>query len=144
MSDLSTAVEIAAKAHRGQTRKNGSPYVLHPLRVMMRQDSEEAMIVGVLHDVVEDTDVTLADLEDAGFAPAVTEALGLLTHRDEVPYEDYVEAIAPNALARAVKLADLEDNMNLREIPEVTEKDLARAEKYPRAWTRLRQDPSKI
>jgi (p)ppGpp synthase/HD superfamily hydrolase len=144
MSDLHAAIEIAAKAHRGQTRKNGSPYVLHPLRVMMRQSSEEAMIVAVLHDVVEDTDVSMEDLKTAGFAPAVIEALKLLTHAEEVPYEEYVDAIASNALARAVKLADLEDNMNLSEIPEVTEKDLARAAKYHRAWQRLQHPPSGV
>jgi (p)ppGpp synthase/HD superfamily hydrolase len=137
MSDLNNAIQIAATAHSGQTRKNGTPYILHPLRVMLRQSSEQAMIVAVLHDVVEDTEVTMEKLVAAGFAPAVIEALGLLTHAESTAYEAYVQAIASNELARSVKLADLEDNMNLSEIPEVTDEDLTRTAKYHRAWTRL-------
>ena len=137
MSNLEKAIQIAVNAHTGQTRKNGTPYVLHPFRVMFRQTSEAAMIVGVLHDVVEDTDVTLDDLREAGFEAPIIQALALLSHAEATPYEEYIKRIACNPLARSVKLADLEDNMDLREIPQVAERDLSRTMKYHRAWKRL-------
>ena len=137
MDLLDKAIQIAAQAHAGQTRKNGSPYVLHPIRVMLRQQDPEAMIAGVLHDVVEDTDVTLEDLQREGFSEDVLATIRLLTHEDGVPYADYVDAIADNPIARAVKLADLEDNMNVRELPSVTDRDLTRMAKYHKAWQAL-------
>lgn len=139
MTSLEVAVGIAAKAHRTQRRRGGDPYLLHPLRVMMKQESEDARIVAVLHDVVEDSEITWADLEDAGFQPCVIEALKLLTHEENRSYEEYVALLAPNELARRVKIADLEDNLDLRELPELTERDLVRVGKYHRAWTALVQ-----
>jgi (p)ppGpp synthase/HD superfamily hydrolase len=97
------------------------------------------MIAAILHDVVEDTDVSHADLRKEGFSPVVLEAIKLLTHEDEVPYMDYVARVAAHPVARSVKLADLEDNMNLREIPEMTERDCARSRKYHTAWKRLKE-----
>lgn len=139
MPTLDKAIQIAVKAHAGQTRKNGDPYILHPIRVMLRLETETERIIGILHDVVEDTDVTFERLAEEGFGEHILSALKRLTHAKEVPYEDYVDQIATNPLARAAKLADLEDNMNLRELPELTEKDLAREAKYHRAWQRLKQ-----
>ncbi len=136
--NLDKAIHIAVKAHAGQTRKNGTPYVLHPLRLMFKQASEEAMITAVLHDVVEDTDITIDDLKQHGFPETVLIALELLTHDDDIPYEGYIERITTNALARAVKLADLEDNMNVCELPDVTQKDLERTAKYYKAWANLK------
>lgn len=137
MSTLQRAIEIAVTAHRDQTRKDGSLYILHPMRVMFQQAGVEAMIVAILHDVAEDTDVALDDLRREGFSQAALDALALLTHNDSEPYEAYIDRIAANPLARSVKLADLQDNMNLREIPEPSEKDIARTLKYHRAWKRL-------
>ena len=134
MANLEKAIAIAVKAHAGQTRRNGTPYILHPLRVMLRTTAEDVMTVAVLHDVVEDTDVTLEDLKKEGFSVEVLEALALLTHDDETPYPDYVKALSQNAIARKVKLSDLMDNMNLREMPAVREKDLERMKKYHAAW----------
>ncbi len=134
MSTLERAIEIAAQAHAGQKRKNGMPYVLHPIRVMLRQQAQDAMIVAILHDVLEDTNVTMDDLRHAGFTDPILSAVNLLTHADGVPYEEYIRCISGNPLASAVKKADLEDNMNLRELLEFTEQDGKRSAKYHKAW----------
>ena len=137
MCMLEKAIGIAVRAHTGQVRRGGMPYILHPIRVMLRQADHVAMIVGVLHDVIEDTDVTLSELEQDGFPEKVIHALCLLTHEDDVPYDAYIAAIASNPVARSVKLADLQDNMDLLELPVVTDNDLIRTAKYHRAWKTL-------
>ena len=137
MADLQRALEIAIAAHKGQLQKNGLPYVLHPLTLMLSVTPVEAKISAVLHDVVEDTDWELKDLEAEGFSPAVMEALDCLTHRDGESYADYIDRIRSNKIACEVKLADLTDNMNIRRIPELTNKDLHRLEKYHQAWRKL-------
>lgn len=137
MSNLQRALEIAVESHKNQKQKDGTPYALHPIRLSMSLQSEEQKIVALLHDVVEDTDWTFDDLVGEGFSETVIEALRLLTHTDGSPYEDYVERLASNPLAKVVKIADLTDNMDLKRIPEPTEKDFARLQKYHRAWRRL-------
>jgi (p)ppGpp synthase/HD superfamily hydrolase len=137
MTLLERAIEIALKSHAGQTGKDGSAYILHPLRLMSRMETDEERIVAVLHDVVEDSDITFDDLRTIGFSESILEALHLLTHDKETTYEEYVERIKPNRLARKIKLADLEDNSNLRRLTHVEEKDLQRVKKYHRAWTIL-------
>lgn len=137
MSDLQRAIEIAVAAHRGQVRKGGTPYILHPLRLMLAVESDEERIAAVLHDVVEDTEVTLRDLAQEGFSAAVLDALSLLTHDDDQDYMDYIEEIKTNPLARAVKLADLKDNTNVFELPEIRPRDLERFAKYHRAFCLL-------
>lgn len=139
MSDLGAAILLAAKAHHGRTRRNGLPYILHPFRVMLRMKTEEEMIVAVLHDVVEDTSVTLDELCAAGFSQPVTEAVRLLTKQHGGDYDKYLVAVSGNSLARRVKIADLEDNLNLDELPEVGDKDLLRVAKYHRALKMLRK-----
>jgi len=116
---LDKAIRLAAEAHAGQTEKNGSPYILHPLRLMFRMHGELEMAAAVLHDVVEDTDWTLERLGAAGFPPALVDALDCLTHRPGEPYPRYVRRAAANPVARRVKLADLEDNLDLRRLPAV-------------------------
>ena len=113
MATLEKALQIAAAAHAGQTDKRGLPYILHPLDVMRGVDSDEARIVAVLHDVVEDTPVTLDDLRAAGFSEAVLAAVALVTHAAGESYADYVVRLEPNPVARAVKLADLRDNTRI-------------------------------
>lgn len=140
MSDLQRAIEIAVAAHRGQERKDGSPYVLHPLRLMFSVATPEAKVVAVLHDVVEDTDVSLDDLRAAGFSEEILAAIDCVTHESSLSYDDYIARIKGNPLAREVKLADLRDNANLFEIPELREKDLRRLEKYHRAYMTLLAD----
>ena len=141
MSDLQRAIEISVTAHKGQVRKDGSPYVLHPLRLMMSVNSADEKIVAVLHDVVEDTDITMQQLEDEGFSKQVLAALRLVTHDDGTSYEDYITNIKGNPIARAVKLADLRDNTNVFEIPKLSAKDLQRLEKYHRAYKTLTEQP---
>ncbi len=137
MSTLAQAIALAAQAHVEQVDKAGQPYVLHPLRMMARLDGEAAQIVAVLHDVVEDTSLTLDDLRAAGFAPAIIDAIDCVSRRSTETYADFIDRLAPNALARQVKLADLEDNMDLRRIAEPTTEDFARLERYHRAWRQL-------
>ena len=136
---LEDAISIAALAHRGQRDKAGAVYLLHPLRLMLRMDSEAAMMAAVLHDVVEDSDWTLEGLRERGFSEEVVEAIACLTHRDGENYEEFVERLKPNPLARRVKLADLEDNMNVLRIGQLGLKDLQRLEKYHRAWRVLKE-----
>ena len=137
MATIEDAIAIAAQAHKGQQDKAGDPYVLHPLRMMLRMNSEAAMMAAVLHDVVEDTDWTLERLREAGFSDEVLEAVDCLTHREGESYQEFVERVRTNPLARQVKVADLEDNMNLRRMGQVGPKDLERLEKYHRAWCML-------
>jgi (p)ppGpp synthase/HD superfamily hydrolase len=128
------AVSIAARAHKGQKDKAGAPYLLHPLRLMMRMDTEAAMMAAVLHDVVEDTGWTLERLRGEGFPDEVIEAVECLTRREGEGYEEFVERARAHPIARRVKIADLEDNMNIRRVSQLGAKDLERLEKYHRAW----------
>lgn len=137
MATVERAVQIAAQAHRGQRDKAGAPYLLHPLRMMLRMESEAAMMAAVLHDVVEDSDWTLDQLRAEGFSAEVLQAVECLTHQPDESYDEFVARVQTNAIARQVKLADLEDNMNIRRMAEITPKDLARLEKYHRAWRTL-------
>ena len=133
MATLERAIEIAAKAHAGQVDKAGQPYVLHPLRMMLAVTTPEARMAAVLHDVVEDTAVTLDELRAEGFPASVLEAVEALTKREGEDYEAFIRRVAPNPIAREVKLADLRDNSDLSRIAEPTERDFARVEKYRRA-----------
>ena len=140
MPTLEEAIALAARAHAGQCDRYGAPYILHPLRVMLRCSDETARMVAILHDVLEDTPLTLDDLRAQGYPPPVLEALALLTRRTGEPYDEYIERLAPHPLARHIKLADLEDNMDMRRIT-VWEPDTAeRLERYHRAWHRLQQE----
>ena len=140
MQNLQRALEIAIMAHAGQKQKNGEPYALHPIRLALTLQDEPARIAAILHDVVEDTSITLADLECEGFAPEVIEAVRLLTKPAGADYDQYIAAIAANPIARAVKLADLADNMDVRRISgALTERDTERLKKYHRVWTALSQ-----
>ena len=134
MATVEDAVSIAALAHRGQKDKAGAPYLLHPLRMMLRMETEAAMMAAVLHDVVEDTEWTLERLREAGFSEEMLEAVDCLTHREGESYEEFVERVRTNPIARQVKIADLEDNMNVRRMKQLGPKELERMEKYHKAW----------
>ena len=127
------AIKLAYKAHKGQTDKCGIPYVFHPYHLAEQMDTEETITAALLHDVVEDTDVTMEDLEKEGFPPAVLKALALLTHDPAVPYMEYVAALKADPIARAVKIADLTHNSDLSRMDEVNERDLVRVGKYQKA-----------
>lgn len=130
MPTLERAIEIAAAAHAGQSDKAGQPYILHPLRVMLRLDQPNERMAAVLHDVVEDTPVTLAQLAAEGFPAAVLDAVVALT---KLPGETRIDAArraAANPVALEVKLADNAENMDLSRISSPTNKDFARIEEY--------------
>ena len=137
VSLLQKAIALAAAAHQWQKRKKGSPYVLHPLRMACALKTEAEQIVAVLHDVVEDTHWTSDDLRREGFPEDVLQALDCVTERKGESYDDFLTRAASNPIARRVKLADLEDNMNVRDLPQVTPKDAQRLSKYIMAWHRL-------
>lgn len=141
MSDLNTAITIAKAAHSDQVDKGGHPYIMHPIRVMLAMDTEDARIVAVLHDVLEDRQDCAWMVEDAGFSRSVLDALDALTRRAGEPYGDFIVRIALNPLACKVKVADMRDNMDLSRIPNPTETDRKRVAKYAKyidelAWKR--------
>ncbi len=141
MSALEKDIGIACKAHKGKKDKAGNSYILHPLRVMMRMDSPREMMVAVMHDVVEDSEKwTLQKLNDEGFDQEVIKAIDALTKRGEETYMEFIERVSQNKIGIKVKLADLEDNMNVMRLGNLTEKDAKRIDKYHHAWRFLRKD----
>ena len=127
------ALMLCFQAHKEQNDKSGMPYVFHPFHLAEQMDTEEATIVALLHDIVEDTDFTLEDLSEMGYPPAVIDALALMTHDPSVPYMDYVKKISGNALATKVKLADLRHNSDLSRLDVVDDRAIARVKKYAEA-----------
>ena len=130
MSTLERAIEIAQTAHAGQFDKAGKPYIFHPVRVMLRVHNEFEKMVAVLHDVVEDTSVTLEDLQREGFLPEVVQAIDALTKRPGESRLDAAKRAAAHPLARVVKLADNAENMDLSRLPNPTAKDYERLREY--------------
>jgi (p)ppGpp synthase/HD superfamily hydrolase len=143
MSPFERAIAIALEAHAGQVDKAGAPYILHPLRVMLRLEGLEARIVGVLHDVVEDKGSAwpLERLAGEGFSPTILAALDAVTRRENESYDDFVLRAARDPIARQVKLADLEDNLDERRIEAPSEDDLQRMAKYRRAKALIEKQP---
>lgn len=127
---LEKAIEIAVEAHRGQIDKAGKEYILHPMRVMLRGRNDTEMIVGILHDVVEDTPITIDMLRLEGFSEDILAALECVTKRRGESYGAFIDRVLTNPLATQVKLYDMEDNMNRDRIPYPTPKDEARFRKY--------------
>jgi (p)ppGpp synthase/HD superfamily hydrolase len=132
------ALKLCFDVHKEQVDKSGLPYVFHPFHLAEQMETEDTTIVALLHDVVEDSDLTLDDLRQMGFGDTVIAALALLTHDPAVEYMDYVRAVKDNPIARAVKLADLRHNSDLTRLDTVDEKTLARREKYLQAMTLLK------
>ncbi len=138
MPSLILAIEIATKAHEGATDKYGSPYINHVTRVMNMRQNDNERIVGVLHDVIEDTHWTFEDLEKEGFSKEIIDALKCITKTSDVEdYEEFINRVKINPLAIKVKLNDLRDNMDIRRMPEVLESDLKRLNKYLKAYNEL-------
>ena len=127
------ALKLSFEAHKNQADKSGMPYVYHPFHLAEQMETEETVIVALLHDVVEDTDYTLDDIRAMGFSDSVVEALALMTHDKSVPYMDYVAKIKSNPIAKVVKLADLKHNSDLSRLEKIDEKALKRVEKYATA-----------
>lgn len=133
MATIERALVIAAEAHQGVADKGGAPYILHPLRLMLQMKTTDERIVALLHDVVEDSPWTLDALRAEGFSEAVVSAIDGLTRREGETYEDFITRGVSNSLTRRVKLADIEDNMDLRRLAVIGEKDLERLQRYQRA-----------
>ena len=143
MGTLERAIEIATEAHRGQLDKAGNEYIGHPLRVMAMGQSVEEKIVGVLHDVVEDSVWTFEQLAAEGFSAEIVEALRCVTKLSEnEPYDKFISRIKGNPLAVAVKLNDLTDNMDIRRLPYLSDKDVKRLKKYLKAYKQLTGTPT--
>lgn len=135
------ALEVAMRAHKDQTDPAGFPYILHPILVAEKQTEEMAAVAALLHDVVEDSDFDVRDLYEFGFPEKVVEAVKALTHKKGEPYDQYIERVKRNQIATAVKLADLEQNMDQARLAMCAEERRARLEKkqevYRRAMERL-------
>ena len=143
MGTLERAIEIARQAHSGQLDKAGNDYISHPLRVMAMGQSTDEKIVGVLHDVVEDSAWTFEQLAAEGFAPHIIEALRCVTRlSDSEPYDKFIARVKENPLATAVKLNDLADNMDIRRLPYLSDKDVKRLKKYLKAYKQLTGTPT--
>ena len=143
MSTLERAIEIATEAHRGQFDKAGNDYIGHSLRVMAMGKTTDEKIVGVLHDVVEDTDWTFERLAAEGFSEEVLDALLCVTKLSEdEPYDKFIARVKTNPLAGVVKLNDLSDNMDIRRLPYISDKDVKRLKKYLRAYKQLTGVPT--
>lgn len=137
---INKAIETAAKAHDGQFDKAGQPYIYHPLRVMLYAEGDEKVkFTAVLHDVMEDSPITESDLKKEGFDDEIITALKLLTRSEGQDYFEYVKNLKSNPIAKAVKLADLKDNMDMSRIKEPKERDFLRLEKYKKAKALLEE-----
>ncbi len=133
------ALAIAADAHQGQVDRGGAPFITHPLRVMHNMETPEERLVALLHDTIEDSDVTVTDLQVAGFSANVINAVLALTRWSGESYlSDYIDRVGRIELARWVKVKDLEDNMMIGRLETFTPKDLARVAKYKTAWNILK------
>lgn len=135
---LDKAIQIAMEAHYGQKDKNAQPYILHVMRVGLRGRTENEKILGILHDVVEDSDWTFERLAKEGFSSTILSALECITKKSEdEPYEEFIQRVKQNPLAISVKLNDLEDNMDIRRMNIIQEKDIKRLNKYLKAYKEL-------
>jgi GTP diphosphokinase / guanosine-3',5'-bis(diphosphate) 3'-diphosphatase len=136
---LNKAIEIARIAHDGQVDKAGEPYIDHPIRVMNAVETVEEKIVAVLHDAVEDSDLTLEDLRVAGFNEEIVEAIDAISKREGEKRQDYLQRVMSNPIALKVKIADMTDNMNISRIPNPTERDYERTRIYKKNILKLQK-----
>lgn len=136
---LSKMLHIATNAHHGQFDRGGNPYILHPIKVMhyIKSEDEELQCIALGHDVIEDTDVTYKDLRDAGFTDRIITGIRALTKVPGQTYDEYKEGVFANVDAMKVKMADLRHNTDVRRLKGVSEKDIARMEKYHRFYLEL-------
>ena len=137
--DIESARLLATRQHQGQVDKSGMPYILHPTRVADRMKTPEEKVVGWLHDTVEDTGLSLSDIEQQ-FSSETADAVDAISRRKDEPWEKYVERVKKNRVARAVKISDLIDNSNLSRLDHITLIDVKRQEKYNRALQFLMTD----
>lgn len=136
---LIRALEIAVRVHKGQVDKGGFPYIGHPLRVAAKCENANEKIVALLHDTIEDTDVTPEYLVEQGFPPQIIDGVLSVTHRDGESYEDFIKRAAQDPIGKVVKLADLEDNMDISRLNyPMDEWDFKRLNKYLKSYKYLK------
>ena len=134
---LGKAIAIAVESHSGQINKKGDPYILHPLRMMLKANTTEEKIIAVLHDVIEKTDKDFDFLRNAGFSDKIISAVDALSRRSEESYDTYIDRVAQNQLAKNIKILDLKDNLYSLNIDKSEEKISAQYLKYQTALERL-------
>lgn len=135
---LKKALDIATNAHKEQTDKAGKPYILHPIRVSERCNTAEERIVALLHDIIEETEITSSDLLSKGFPKQIVDAILSVTKQENENYDDFIKRCSANPIGKAVKIHDLEDNMDITRLKELTETDLQRLNKYLKAYYYLK------
>lgn len=140
MTLIETSLRIALRAYSGKTDKSGHEYILHPLRVMAKMKTDLEKSAALLHDVIEDSDITPADLLAEGIPKEVVEAVKHLTRMQGEDYQEFVARAKRNKIAARVKIADIEDNLNVLRLPTLNEADLARVKKYHAAWQLLQDE----
>ena len=138
--NLHRAIEIALDAHKNVSDKGGNSYILHPLRLMLQMDSEEEMIVAILHDVVEDSEKWSFDkLKEEGFSNKIINSLRSVTKENKnEDYEKFIDRSIKDKIGRKVKIADISDNLDISRLKEVTDKDILRINKYKKALAKLK------
>lgn len=136
---LDMALTIATKAHEGQTDKAGAPYIFHPIRVANRCLTDEEKIVALLHDVIEDSETSAADLLAKGFPRTIVDAVLSVTRNEDESYDEFIKRSRLNPIGRQVKIHDLEDNLDITRLAQVTENDIVRLNKYISAYRYLRE-----
>lgn len=132
------ALSIAIEAHKGQMDKGGEPYILHPLRLMLQFEDKNLQIIALLHDVIEDSDFTIIDLEKRGFTKSMIEAVDTLTKRKGEDYNSFISRVLANKLAVKVKIVDIQDNLNIMRLNEISDNDIRRINKYKAALAHLK------
>ena len=138
-NNLKHAIDIAVECHSGQKDRAGEPYIQHPMRMMMKMKTTEEKIVAVLHDVVEDSEMRLAELKKLGFSEKILKAIDALTKRKGESYKKSIERVKKNPLAVKVKIADFEDNMDIRRLKRITENDRKRLNRYLKYYREIKQ-----
>ena len=137
MDIIEKSLEIALKAYAGQKDKAGKTYILHPLRIMAKMQTEYEMSAALLHDVIEDSDYTAEDLISEGIPSDVVIAVELLSNVKGESYDQFVDRVLQNPLATKIKIADIEDNINVLRLKSIRDNDLERIAKYHKAWLKL-------
>ncbi len=132
-NETKKALKLCFEAHKDQVDKAGIPYVFHPFHLAEQMQDENTTVVALLHDVVEDTDYTVQDLKDMGFSSEIVNAVVVMTHKDEIPYMEYIKAIKSNPIATEVKKADLAHNSDLSRLDIIDDRAVERKEKYKEA-----------
>lgn len=134
MNLIEKSLEIALQAYSGKTDKAGRPYILHPLRLMAKMETDDERSVALLHDVIEDSEFTAIPLREAGIPLRIVVAVQCLTKLDGESYEQFIQRVLTNKLAVKIKMADIQDNLDVLRLDKLTDDDLERVRKYHAAW----------